>query len=530
MATLAKLIDDLRPYVLTVIAAPRGLSIPVGSLIVHDPTDPPEVGEGDVVFGVGVRTVTALALAEQAAAAGAAALVLKTKTPVERSLVEGAERLGLALLAVPPGASWAQLVSLVRAVLSRSSFDSSLVRLSDLDRGDLFGVANAIANLLDAPVTIEDLQSRVIAYSGRQEEADEPRVQTILGRRVPDRIVRRLQQEGVFERLAHSTEPVYFHPGEASQMAREAVAIRAGGEVVGWIWAAVKGPLSHERRQALVETANLVAIQVTRSRLDADLTRRLRADLTSSVLEGRPDAREAAEQLGLTGDRFRVVAAWAVHSGSDDSDLMRLRLWDLLAFHLSSAFKSIATTLIGGMAYGLLRASSNDEFDRKRLLQAVATLNERALTSLQTKLVIGIGGPARTLAEIPRSRQEAEQTVSVLRRRNDGRHAAEVEEVRMEILLERALELLAADPALQGGPLQAIRDYDAKHGSDYLNTLRAYLDTFGDTRLAAERLGVHPNTFRYRLHRLREVARLQLQDSGERMLLMLQLRLLDNRD
>lgn len=527
ISTLAKLIEDLRPYVVTLIAAPQGVSIQVGSVIVHDPTDPPEIAEGDIVFGVGVRGVAAITLAEEAARAGAAALVLKTKTPIDPSLVVAIEKLGLALLAVAPGASWAQLVTLVRAVLARSSFDSSPALLSDLDSGDLFRAANAIAGLVDAPVTIEDLQSRVIAYSGRQEEADQPRIQTILGRRVPDRIVRRLQQEGVFERLAHSAEPVYFHPGEASDMAREAVAIRAGGEVVGWIWVAVKAPLSHEKRIALVETANLVAVQVTRSRLDADLTRRIRADMTASVLEGRPDAPEAAEQLGLTGHRFRVLAAWATHNGTGDSDLMRLRLWDLLAFHLSPSFKSIATTLMGGMAYAIVRASSSDELDRERLLQSATTMHERAISFLHAKLVVGIGGPASSLAEVPRSRQEAEQTVWVLRRRVAGPWAAEVDEVRTEILIRRALELLVSDPSLRGGPLQAIRDYDAKHGSDYLGTVRAYLDTFGDTLAAAQRLGVHPNTFRYRLRRLREVARLQLQDPGERMLLMLQLRLLD---
>jgi DNA-binding PucR family transcriptional regulator len=99
--------------------------------------------------------------------------------------------------------------------------------------------------------------------------------------------------------------------------------------------------------------------------------------------------------------------------------------------------------------------------------------------------------------------------------------------VRTEILIRRALELLVSDLSLRVGPLQTIRDYDAKHGSNYLGTVRAYLDTFGDTLAAAQRLGVHPNTFRYRLRRLSEVARLQLQDPGERMLLMLQLRLLD---
>ena len=70
-----------------------------------------------------------------------------------------------------------------------------------------------------------------------------------------------------------------------------------------------------------------------------------------------------------------------------------------------------------------------------------------------------------------------------------------------------------------------IEEHDAKHGSDYVATLRAYFDTFGDTLAAAARLHVHPNTFRYRLQRLREVAGVQLDDPAERLLLMLQLKL-----
>jgi DNA-binding PucR family transcriptional regulator len=528
MSSLAKLIDDLRPYVITVLAAPRGLSVPVKSVVIHDATDPVEIGQGDIVFGVGVEPAHALPLAEYAATAEAAALVLKTKPPSDHSLIDAAERLGLALLAVPPGASWVQLVTLVRAVLARRSSDPSPIGLSELDSGDLFGMANAISAMVNAPVTIEDLQSRVIAYSGRQDEADEPRIQTILGRRVPETIVQRLREEGVFERLACSSEPVYFEPGEASVMGREAIAIRAGGEVVGFIWAAVKEPLGAEKRQLLVEAAHLVAIQVTRRGLDADITRRIRADLAASMLEGRPDAAEAAQQLGLAGDRFRVVAGWATQEGTGDRDLMRLRLWDLLAFHISTPFKFLATTLTGGMAYAVVRTSSSDEVDRERLLQAATTLHQRALSTLQANLVIGIGGPASGLSEIPRSREEAEQTVSVLRSRPEGPYAADVEQVRTEILLRRVIRLLSADPSLRTGRLRTIRDYDAKHGSDYLASLRAYLDTFGDTPAAAERLRVHPNTLRYRLQRLREVAGLQLQDPGERLLLMLQLRLLEN--
>jgi DNA-binding PucR family transcriptional regulator len=60
----------------------------------------------------------------------------------------------------------------------------------------------------------------------------------------------------------------------------------------------------------------------------------------------------------------------------------------------------------------------------------------------------------------------------------------------------------------------------------YLETLREYLAAFGDVPLAAERLQVHPNTFRYRLRRLVEMFDVDLEDPDTRLLLHLQLRLM----
>jgi hypothetical protein len=65
-------------------------------------------------------------------------------------------------------------------------------------------VANAVAALIDAPVTIEDRSSRVLAFSGRQDEADQSRAETILGRQVPERYSQLLTGLGVFRELYRS--------------------------------------------------------------------------------------------------------------------------------------------------------------------------------------------------------------------------------------------------------------------------------------------------------------------------------------
>jgi DNA-binding PucR family transcriptional regulator len=71
--------------------------------------------------------------------------------------------------------------------------------------------------------------------------------------------------------------------------------------------------------------------------------------------------------------------------------------------------------------------------------------------------------------------------------------------------------------------------YDVRHHTDLVETLRAWLDAFGDVGVAAAALHVHPNTFRYRLRRLTEVGGIDLADSEARFAAMLQLRVLPPR-
>lgn len=72
---------------------------------------------------------------------------------------------------------------------------------------------------------------------------------------------------------------------------------------------------------------------------------------------------------------------------------------------------------------------------------------------------------------------------------------------------------LALEQALIG-PLLA---YDAKHGSDLLNTLDVFLTSSGQWTVSASQLGVHVNTLRYRLARVEQITGRDLNSMADRV-------------
>jgi DNA-binding PucR family transcriptional regulator len=87
-------------------------------------------------------------------------------------------------------------------------------------------------------------------------------------------------------------------------------------------------------------------------------------------------------------------------------------------------------------------------------------------------------------------------------------------------------DLAAARGDKPTGAVARLVDYDDRHRSNLVGTLRAWLDSFGDVVEAADSVFVHQNTFRYRLRRVAEVGGIDLADPDQRFAAMLQLRVL----
>ena len=307
--TLGAILTDLGQEILSVVFAPRGLDVAAGLPTLFDQLDASSVQRGDVVLGVGVaaRPRSAVGFVEEAGAAGAAAVVLKLDHEPGPELIDASTRTGVALLSAPPAIAWGQLYTLLRVAGGAAVPAGALV--DGVPMGDLFALANAIAAMVGGAVTIEDPQSYVLAYSSADLPIDEARREVILGRRVPERFLRRLRDAGVFHRLQTTDDVVTYVDQEEELIPRLAVGIRAGGELLGSIWvAAATDPLDVDTQTALQEAARMAALHLIRHRSSWDLERRQRGELVRALLEGDvpPDA---STKLGLdAGTAVTVVA------------------------------------------------------------------------------------------------------------------------------------------------------------------------------------------------------------------------------
>jgi DNA-binding PucR family transcriptional regulator len=93
-------------------------------------------------------------------------------------------------------------------------------------------------------------------------------------------------------------------------------------------------------------------------------------------------------------------------------------------------------------------------------------------------------------------------------------------ESRTTVLLDEIITMIGADDRLVDPRVGELREKDPV----LADTLRAYLDSFGDVAAAASWLHVHPNTVRYRVRRIEEALGTSLTDPDVRLLLSLSLR------
>ncbi|MFJ9179647.1 PucR family transcriptional regulator [Streptomyces sp. NPDC102360] len=565
--TLAQVVDVVGRDVVQVVRAPCGTDVAVGGVGVFDAGESLQE-RGRVLIAVGVDTSDPAAAEVLRAAdrAGAAALVVRRGAEgVAPLLGEVADGVSTALLARAPWVDWGELIGLLRAALAAGGARVPEPGV-DVGLGDLPALASALAALVGGAITVEDPESNVLAYSPTADTADPLRRLTILGRRVPKWRVAELAESGFLAALWAGD--VVHRPADGRFPERLAVAVRAGEEVLGSLWAAADGePLPEGAREALRQAAVIAVPHLLHHRLRSRSAEGRRRHAVRALFEdGAPDVGAAAAALGVDpGQPCAVLAAVVVGPVAPEvreralrAAALRVAAYGVPAFALrveggagqgqaqgaavraqdsglrpgprASIAGGAGSAYAGGAGSAIAGgAGSGERFDvlvvdpRGDAAERLARDLAAVLRGAGVTPLVAVGPVVGALKDAVGSRAGAVEVLRVLCERGEP-EVAGAEDVRFALNALRVSDAVAARVPSVGDAVAALLAHDERHGTDLPRTVAAHLAFFGDAGATARYLGIHANTLRYRLRRARELGGFDLSDPDVRLVVELGLR------
>ncbi|WP_280364390.1 PucR family transcriptional regulator [Nocardia wallacei] len=529
---LSDVLTALTSSVVTLVDAPAGEDVLVGSVAFMDIDDltmdmPPGRALPEVYLQVGVGDDDATRwvrdLGERCPAEHRPRVVFSKS--VSARLREAAHESGIALVEVHPHARWEMVHALIERITGHGP-RAAVESVPALDT-DLFGLAQSVGESTGGLVTIEDDQSRVLAYSADSTaSADAVRRLSVLGRQGPAGYLHWLQRAGVFDRLRNSGEPVEV-PAQPEWETRRrlAIGIREPGRdgprapaVLGTIWVQeATEPLRADSDRVLRGAASIAARVIWRTR-HAPTTDALLIQRLLGAHGGDVDLAAFAETFAMAADGQAAVVGFAPH-GSKDAAAALPRGTVTLRLHASAFRQDCVTTRIGDRLYVLFPEHRSVDRVTSWTRQVIEQLAEGSGLTLRA----AVAAPVAGLADASRARAEVDRVLDRTANLPAAEPVTTLARSRTTVLLAEILTLIADRPELRDPRLDTLVDYDTTYSAELRASLDTYLTHRGDVRAAAAELRIHPNTLRYRIRRATQLMGIDLGSAPDRLLLEIQL-------
>ena len=366
----------------------------------------------------------------------------------------------------------AALEQSVRALERSMQIHERLTRVAVRGEGQE-GIARALHELTGYPVAIEDRYGNLRAWAGPNPPDPYPKDPS--ARR--EQMLRRALREG---------RPIR-DGGRLLAFARPRDDILGVLSLVD-----PAGRAGEHELVALEHGATVLAMELARLRSLAETELRLRRDLVEELLAGT-DAESAlrrAQALDYDLERaHRVLVVEGRGRIKDEEQFFH-------AVRRACRDTEVGTLLVARGGAVVVLADKDQPWDRVR----AAVLTELG----GGRCRIGVGGLCQAPADFPRSYREAQLALKMqASSRGDDRVTVFDDLGVYRILCE--VDDIAAVERLVRDWLGPLLDYDARKGSELVETLSQYLECGGSYEATAAALSVHRSTLKYRLARIREI-------------------------
>lgn len=386
-------------------------------------------------------------------------------------------------------------------------------------------IVDMLASRLSRSVAVDAPDLHLLAASRHFGDEDSVRVQSLLGREVPPANCDYVMSFGV----SRWTGPGRMAANEDfGAKARVCVPIRSHDSLLGYLWLIDSGVELTGSELADVEVATGQAAAVLyRSRILSERERAREEALLRDLVGGDPrrrrDAAEAIEAERLLAGSHRVVVLVvevSVPDGAPGQSEPAIR--PLLEQAGRSVPHHSALCLVEGTAGVLLLSgpSTSAEMPATTVADRIVSKAREALGP-RTATTVGIGTTG-ALAAAHGSYEQASDAVRAATLLADRGPVVEWSQLGVYALL---LRLPPHDESMAGFTASVSKLSAADPSGKLLATAEAFLEEAGDAVRTAARLQIHRTTLYYRLHRLEEVAGVDLRRGEDRTALHLGIKL-----
>ncbi len=392
---------------------------------------------------------------------------------------------------------------------------------------DVQALVDALALELDRPVGVDDRRFRTIAYSSHDDHVDQVRLASILRREAPQEVADWLESLGLGKVERYVRVPANEGLGMG---ARVCLPIHFDGTLLGFLWLLDEPAETTEAQlEKSLGYAEELAVALYRTRLLEQDSRERERELAGQALGLVPEeTRGAAAKLVAGGHLasapiYLALVLRASHRGGTQTPAtVGVRLVDS-AEHLrrSMAPHHMLVLTAAEEVVVVLACGSAEEVERRAEALA-AGARDGLRDAAEWDVVVGVGEGSETPDGLPSSYRQARQAAWVAQALGHDRGFVAWSELGA---YRTIATLLDEDGAGARIPESLARLLACEEAEALTRTLECYLDLGGDARAAAEALYIHRSSLYGRLHRIEEIAGVDLRSGEDRLDLHLGIRL-----
>lgn len=393
--------------------------------------------------------------------------------------------------------------------------------------GTLENLVDRISEVFHCPATIEDANHRLLAYSKHSEETDHARIQTIIGRRVPEKVINSLWKNNILPKINNSDEPIRVHNiHEVGLGDRIAIAIRKNKEVLGYIWALevdykfTESDFILFKKAAQVAKSQLLQLQGRQKREQEGVQEFFWQLLTGNIHTQR-EVKKKFEGFHLSPPAKLSVVVFKFQE--EITAPMKQQITYLLS--ITQQLRSIFH-VIDHDELILLSSPYSKELTDKQIHLFIEKFVQHMDRNFHIHHILsGFGTIQEDYTKIEQSYQEALTVIHYKQKfPNEVKEIASYQQLGIFRYLDMILEKNQSEN-YRNRSLTKIQEYDRLHQTQLVKTLETYLNLDSNVNETAKQLHIHINTLSYRLKRIAEVGEVDLRNANQKMTLFIDLKL-----